>query len=241
MLGVRGRGYQTVLERLMGMRMGVAFQGVGVAERAYDMAKSYAKERHQFNKPIDSFPGVSNKLRGMEINLTRMRKFAFEGCFVLSQFQRGQIPKTKYISLNSDEEKTLEEFQEQYTRGVLNNAISKAKMYNTEVGYMIVDDALQIFGGYGYTRDYKVEKLLRDCRILRIYEGTSEIQEYILNRSKGVSIAKNMNDLMQVASATEVPAPAEIPLDYADIFFRRFASVMDVYLDENGDTRYLFD
>ena len=241
LLGVQGKGYQTVLERLMGMRMGVSFQGVGIAERAYVMANEYAKERVQFNKPIATFAGVANKLRGMEINLTRMRKFAFEGGYVLSKFQLGQIPKTKNLKLSSEDEKTLKEFSDQYTRGILNNVISKAKMFNTEVGYMIVDDALQIHGGYGFIRDYKVEKLLRDCRILRIYEGTSEIQEYILNRSKGVANATNMADLMKVATSSEIPQPAMNPLDYQDIFFRRYGSMMDVYLTEDGTTKYLFD
>ena len=106
---------------------------------------------------------------------------------------------------------------------------------------MIVDDALQIHGGYGFIRDYKVEKLLRDCRILRIYEGTSEIQEYILNRSKSVADASTMNDLMNAASSKDVPQPIQSPLDYQDLFFRRFGSVMDVYLDDDGNTKYLFD
>lgn len=241
LLGVRGKGYQTVLERLMGMRMGVSFQGSGVAERAYVLANEYSKERVQFNKPIGTFPGVANKLRGMEINLTRMRKFAFEGCFALSKFSQRQIPKTKNLKLSSDEEKTLQEFSDQYSRGILNHSISKAKMFNSEVGFMIVDDSLQIHGGYGFIRDYKLEKLLRDCRILRIYEGTSEIQEYILNRSKGVADAHNMADLMKEASVSEVPAPPFTPLDYQDIFYRRFGTVMDVFLDDEGNTKYMFD
>ena len=241
LLGVRGRGYQTVLERLMGMRMGVSFQGVGVAERAYTMANNYAQERVQFGKPIASFAGVANKLHGMEINLTRMRKFAFEGCYALSKFAFGQIPISKHLKLSNDEEQTLKEFSDQYTRGMLNLVISKAKMYTSEVGFMIVDDALQIHGGYGFIRDYKVEKLLRDCRILRIYEGTSEIQESILNRTKSVAEAKNMADLMKAASSREFSEPTFNPLDYQDIFFRRFGSIMDVYLDDSGEPKYLFD
>ncbi len=241
LLGVRGRGYQTVLERLMGMRMGVSFQGVGVAERAYTMANAYAKERVQFGKPIISFAAIANKLHGMEINLTRMRRFAFEGSFVLSKFAKGEIPTPKSLKLSGDEESTLKEFSDQYTRGILNYVISKAKMFNTEVAYMIVDDALQIHGGYGFIRDYKVEKLLRDCRILRIYEGTSEIQESIINRTKSVAEASNMAELMKSASSRDFPEPDFNPLDYQDIFFRRFGSVMDVYLDYSGETKYLFD
>lgn len=243
LLGVRGKGYQTVLERLMGMRMAVAFQGVGISERAYTLANDYAKERVQFNKPIATFPGVANKLRGMEINLTRMRKFAFEAAYSLSKMSLGEIPKTKNLKLNAEEEQTLKEFGDQYTRGILNLVISKAKMFNSEVAYMIVDDALQIHGGYGFIRDYKVEKLLRDCRILRIYEGTSEIQEYILNRSKGVADASTMSDLMKEATirGSDIPQPAMNPLDYQDIFFRRYGSIMDVYLDNDGNTKYYFD
>ena len=241
LLGVRGKGYQTVLERLMGMRMAVAFQGSGIAERAYVLAHAYAQERVQFNKPIASFPGVANKLKGMEINLTRMRKFAFEGCYSLSKMTLGGIAKTKYLNINNDEEQTLKEFGEQYNRGILNLSISKAKMFNSEVANMIIDDALQIHGGYGFIRDYRLEKLLRDTRILRIYEGTSEIQEYILNRSKSVADAKSMADLMQAATQKDVPQPLEQPLDYQDVFFRRFGSVMDVYLDDEGNSKYLFD
>lgn len=242
LLGVQGKGYQTVLERLMGMRMGVSFQGSAIAERAYQMANEYAKDRVQFGKPIGTFAGVANKLRGMEINLTRMRKFAYEGSFVLSKFQMGQSLKSKKLKLTLDEEKIFEEHSAIYNRGMLNHTISKAKMYNTEVAFMMVDDALQIFGGNGYIVGYKIEKLLRDSRILRIYEGTSEIQEYILNSSKGVAMASNMSELMEISMNPKgFTNPEHYPLDYQDIFFRRFGSVMDVFLDDNGDTRYLYD
>ena len=199
LLGQRGKGYQTVLERLLGMRMGVSMQACGVAERAYDMANQYSRDRVQFDKPIGTFPGVANKLKGMETMLTRMRRFSFEASYVLSKFQMGQLIKTKYLKTSPEEDQALKEFADQYNRGILNLTISKAKMFNSEVGWMIVDDALQIHGGNGFIRDYKVEKLLRDFRILRIYEGTSEIQEYIVNRGKSVGTAPSVSALMDLA------------------------------------------
>jgi alkylation response protein AidB-like acyl-CoA dehydrogenase len=226
----------------MGMRMGVSMQACGIAERAYTLARDYAKDRIQFDKPIESFPGVANKLRGMEENISRMRKYAFEASYVLSRFQSGQSLKTKYLKLSPEEDKTLEEFSEQYNRGILNLTISKAKMFNSEVGWMITDDCLQIHGGNGFIRDYKVEKLLRDFRILRIYEGTSEIQEYIVNRTKNVGTASSINSLMELAMTQKGESgPVFSSLDYADLFYRRFPSVMDAYMDENGEQLFLFD
>ncbi len=242
LLGQRGKGYQTVLERLLGMRMGVAMQAVGVAERAYQLASTYAKERIQFDKPIGTFPGVANKLKGMELNLSRMRRLGYEASFVLSKFQMGQLIKTKYLKTTPEEDQALKEFSDQYNRGILNLTISKAKMFNSEVGWMITDDCLQIHGGNGFIRDYKVEKLVRDFRILRIYEGTSEIQEYIVNRGKEVGTASSMSQLMDIAMKKSNDAgPMFSTLDYSDFFFRRFPSVMDAFLDENGDPIFLFD
>ena len=241
LLGQRGKGYQTVLERLLGMRMGVAMQACGIAERAYQLASAYAKDRVQFDKPIGTFPGVANKIRGMEENLSKMRKFSFEAAYVLSKFQQNQLIKTKYLKTTPEEDQAMKEFADQYNRGVLNLTISKAKMFNTEVGWMITDDALQIHGGNGFIRDYKVEKLLRDFRILRIYEGTSEIQEYIVNRAKEVGTASSINQLMEIAMKRSSDGPMMSSLDYSDIFFRRFPSVMDAFMDENGEPLYLFD
>ena len=241
LLGQRGRGYQTVLERLLGMRMGVAMQACGIAERAYQLANAYAQERVQFDKPIITFPGVANKLKGMETNLSRMRKLSFEASYVLSKFQEGQLIKSKYLKTTPEEDQAMKEFADQYNRGILNLTISKAKMFNTEVGWMITDDALQIHGGNGFIRDYKVEKLLRDFRILRIYEGTSEIQEYIVNRAKDVGTASSINKLMEIAMKKSGAGPMMATLDYADLFYRRYPSVMDAFLDDNGDPLYLFD
>lgn len=244
LLGKPGKGYRTTLERLLGMRMGVAGQATALAERAYQLAKSYAHERIQFGKPIVTFAAIENKLRGMERELLKMRKFTFESSYVLSRHQMGLPIKTKYLKLNEGEESTLREFSSQYNRAVLNHTISKAKMYNTEIGWYIVDDALQIFGGNGYIREYHVERLLRDFRVLRIYEGTSEIHEVVINRTKNVATADSLNTLMEVALADKgasAYAPDRVPIDYQEIFLRRFGSTMNSFIDDEGEPIFLFD
>ncbi|HKZ39608.1 MAG TPA: acyl-CoA dehydrogenase, partial [Candidatus Hodarchaeales archaeon] len=245
LVGTVGKGYRHVLERLVGMRMGVSFQACGVAERAYQLAKEYANERQQFNKPIGIFPAIARKLRGMEIELTRMRRLSFEGAYALSRNQRQMGITPDHLQLDEDGKKTLEQFQQIYTAGILNYAISRAKMYNSEVGWMVVDDALQIFGGNGFSREYDVERLLRDFRVLRIYEGTSEIQEYILDRTKDVAKARNLETLTQIArtqgrGGTKPVEPEFTPMDYQNVFFLRFPNSKDAFVEEGNQEIFLF-
>ncbi|MFW9929319.1 MAG: acyl-CoA dehydrogenase family protein [Candidatus Thorarchaeota archaeon] len=239
LIGTVGKGYRHVLERLMGMRMGVSFQSSAVAERAYQYAKAYAQERVQFNKPIASFAAVANKLSGMENQLTKMRRLGFEAGYALSRYQQ-KLPVTpSYLKLDADGMAMLEQFSGIYTAGILNFAVSRAKLFNSEVGWMIVDDALQIFGGNGVAKEYNVERLLRDFRVLRIYEGTSEIQEYILDRTKGVAKANDFDTLMKIAMAQQSgekqPEPEFKPLDYQEIFYTRFPRSKDAYVKDGGD------
>ncbi|MHA2366997.1 MAG: acyl-CoA dehydrogenase family protein, partial [Candidatus Hodarchaeales archaeon] len=243
-LGPPGEGYRTTLERLIGMRMGVAVQSTALAERAYQLAKAYAKDRVQFKKPIITFPGVANKLRGMEIELVKMRRLQMEAAYVLSRNAMKLPIRTKYLKLSKEDEGTLAEFAHQYNWAVLHHTISKAKMYNSEVGNIMVDDALQIFGGNGLVKEYDVERLLRDFRVLRIYEGTSEIHEITLNRTSGIVTAGNMDSLMEVAMnapSAKAAAPDPVPIDYQELFLRRFPSTMETFLDDFGDTKFLFD
>ena len=244
LLGKVGKGYRTVLERLMGMRMGVAFQASALAERAYQLANEYAGQRVQFNKPIISFAGVANKIHGIERELLRMRRYAFEAAFVLSMNQRQQAIRPKSLTLDTEGENMLQQYSGIYNTALLNYTISKAKMYNTEVGWLLVDDALQIFGGNGISREYNVERILRDFRVLRIYEGTSEIQEFILNSAKGVAHAKDLDTLMKIAmsqGSENTAAPESNPLNYQNIFFTRFGSVKDVYTNSDNSDTFLFD
>jgi butyryl-CoA dehydrogenase len=246
LIGKVGKGYRHVLERLLGMRMGVAFQATALAERAYQFAKDYAKDRVQFNKPIMVFPGVANKLRGMEIELVKMRQMSMEAAYALSRFQRKQSIEPKFLKIDAEGRAALEQFSAIYNAGILNYTISRAKMYNSEVGWMIVDDSLQIFGGNGVAKEYNVERLLRDFRVLRIYEGTSEIHEYILNRTKDVAKAKDFDTLTNLAMAQEASAgkeemPEIKPIDYRGIFFARFPNVRQAFHDENGKEFFLYD
>ena len=244
LLGTLGEGYQKVLERLLGMRMGVAFQSTALAERAYQMAKEYANQRVQFGKPIISFPGVANKIKGMEIALLKMRRFAFEGAYAISRYQRRQSIKAKHLAnINEQSKKALEQFGDLYQQSLIFHVISKAKMYNSEVGWIIVDDALQIFGGNGYIRDYEIERILRDFRVLRIYEGTSEIHEILINRTKKIATISDPSKLISVAMSSgsvKAAMPEFKPLDYEAIFLQRFPSVKDVFRPEDQEDPYLF-
>ncbi|MHA1992194.1 MAG: acyl-CoA dehydrogenase family protein [Candidatus Hodarchaeales archaeon] len=238
-IGEVGKGYRRVLERLMGMRMGVAFQSSGIADRAYQLAKAYSEERVQFNKPIASFPGVANKITGMEKELIKMRRLGFEASYVLSRNQQKLPINPKYLTVDADGQAMLDSFP-LYATAVVAFAVSRAKMYNSEVGWMVTDDALQIFGGNGVAKEYEVERLIRDFRVLRIYEGTSEIQEGILDRTKAAAKAKNIDALMALAEQTGRPEPEFKPLDYGEIFFTRFPKSKDAFVDENSDDFFLW-
>ena len=173
-----------------------------------------------------------------------MRWYAFEAAFVLSMNQRQQAIRPKSLTLDTEGENMLQQYSGIYNTALLNYTISKAKMYNTEVGWLLVDDALQIFGGNGISREYNVERILRDFRVLRIYEGTSEIQEFILNSAKGVAHAKDLDTLMKIAmsqGSENTEAPESNPLNYQKIFFTRFGSVKDVYTNSDNSDTFLFD
>ncbi len=245
LLGDAGQGYEQVLERLLGMRMGVAFQSVALAERAYQLAHEYAQQRVQFKRPIISFPGVKTKLDGMAIAIKKMRTYAFEAAYALSKYSRGETLLTSALEkYPEDQLGPVKRFGKLYAKGLVNYVVSKAKLYNSEVGWHVVDDALQIHGGNGYIRDYDVERLLRDFRVFRIYEGTSEIHEFILLKAHGFASVKDPKTLAdQLMSGGGAPRkPSEEPLDYEKIVLTRFPSLEAVFKSEEGkEGTYLFD
>jgi len=149
-LGKEGGGFKIVMKTLDTSRPTIGAQGVGIAQRALDEAVKYAKERVQFNKPIAAFQAIQFALADIAIELETTRQMTYHACDLID---RG-LPYTKEA------------------------AIVKGK-----AGEMIVNvtnKALQIFGGYGYMRDYPMEKLVRDGRILGIYEGTTEVQKMVI-------------------------------------------------------------
>jgi alkylation response protein AidB-like acyl-CoA dehydrogenase len=153
MLGNVGEGFIQAMKVLDGGRISIAALSLGIAEGAYEAALAYSKERHQFNQPISSFQGIAFKLADMATEL--------EGAKLLT-FQAADL-KNKGKNVNKES--------------------AMAKYYASEVAVRNSVEAVQIFGGYGYTKDYPVEKYYRDSKLCTIGEGTSEIQKLVISRS----------------------------------------------------------
>lgn len=152
LLGERGKGLAIALSNLEGGRIGIAAQAVGIARAAFDAARTYAKERRQFGKPIAEHQSVANLLADMQTKLNAAR---------LLTHHAGR--------LRTAGEPCLSE-------------ASQAKLFASEAAEWICSKAIQIHGGYGYLQDYPVERHYRDARITQIYEGTSEVQRMLIAR-----------------------------------------------------------
>ncbi len=152
MLGKEGEGFIQSMKVLDGGRISIAALSLGIAYGAYDAAVKYAKERHQFNQPIANFQGIAFKLADM-----------------LSQIEAAELLTRQAADLKNRGEKCTKES-------------AMAKYYASEVAVKVATDAVQIFGGYGYTKDFPVEKYFRDSKLCTIGEGTSEIQKLVISR-----------------------------------------------------------
>lgn len=152
-IGAPGEGFVQSLKVLDGGRISIAALSLGIAQGAFDAALQYSKERHQFNKPISSFQGISFKLADMATKVEAAKLLTF----------RAADLKNKGASV------TLES--------------AMAKLYASEIAVEVANEAVQIFGGYGYTKDFPVEKFYRDAKLCTIGEGTSEIQKLVISRA----------------------------------------------------------
>lgn len=153
MCGLEGDGFVQSLKVLDGGRISIAALSLGIAQGAFDAALRYSKERHQFNQPISAFQGISFKLADMATKIEAAKWLVY----------RAADLKNKGISVNKES--------------------AMAKLYASEVAVSVADDAVQIFGGYGYTKDFPVEKFYRDAKLCTIGEGTSEIQKMVISRA----------------------------------------------------------
>ena len=151
-LGEVGEGFKQAMAVLDGGRISIASLSLGIAKGAYEAALQYAQERHQFDKPIASFQGISFKLADMATEIEAADLLTLQACDLKVKRQ----PVTK--------------------------ASAMAKYYASEVAVRVANDAVQIFGGYGYTKDFPVEKHYRDAKLCTIGEGTSEIQKLVISR-----------------------------------------------------------
>lgn len=150
LLGQEGDGFKISMTALDGGRIGIGAQSVGVAQAALDAAVSYAKEREQFGQPISKFQGLRWILADMATDLEAARQLTFSAA-------------------------TKKDRGEKYTMEA-----SMAKLFASEMVNRVTAKALQIHGGYGYTKEYAVERFYRDARVFTIYEGTSEIQRVVI-------------------------------------------------------------
>lgn len=151
-LGEVGEGFKQSLKVLDGGRISIASLALGIAKGAYEASVKYSKERYQFDQPISNFQAISFKLADMATEIAAAELLTLQACDLK---QRGE-PMTKVSAM--------------------------AKYYASEVAVRVATDAVQIFGGYGYTKDFPVEKHYRDAKLCTIGEGTSEIQKLVISR-----------------------------------------------------------
>ncbi len=149
-LGQEGDGYSMALYLLDGGRIGIAAQGLGIMQAALSRSLHYARERHQFGRPIGTFEGVQWRLANMATDLHAARLMTYEAAR-----HREEGPAQRPL-------------------------FAMAKLFSSEHAVRHAEDAIQIFGGYGYMTEFGVERLLRDAKITEIYEGTSEIMRWII-------------------------------------------------------------
>ncbi len=152
-LGEDGFGFKFAMKTLSGGRIGIAAQALGIAQGAYELALEYSKQRKAFGKPISEHQAVAFKLADMATRIEAARLLVYKAAWLKDQ------------GLNFD------------------LASSQAKLYASEVAMWVTTEAVQIHGGYGYVKEYHVERLMRDAKITQIYEGTSEVQRIVISRS----------------------------------------------------------
>ena len=157
LLGKEGKGFKVAMGTLDGGRVGVAAQALGIGEGAINEAVKYTQERVQFGKRLSQFQNTQFQLADMKTRADAAQMLVYRAAFAKDQGD----PQTGYYS-------------------------SMAKLFAAEMASDVTRRAVQLFGGYGYTREYPVERMMRDAKITEIYEGTSEVQRMVISRAMGV-------------------------------------------------------
>jgi alkylation response protein AidB-like acyl-CoA dehydrogenase len=153
-VGDVNRGFKVAMATLDHSRLGVAAQALGIAQGATDYAAAYARERKQFGQPINAFQAIQFKLADMETQSAAARELLYQAC---AKIDRGDADVGKYSAM--------------------------AKLFCSDVAMRVTVEAVQVLGGYGYVKEYPVERMLRDAKITQIYEGTNEIQRLVIART----------------------------------------------------------
>ena len=156
LLGVEGKGFSIAMATLDGGRIGIAAQGLGIAEGALQEAINYTKGRVQFGKPISKFQNTQFTLADLELGCEAGRLLTYQAAIAKGEGKR-------------------------YTKQA-----AMAKLFTSEHAMKTTTKVVQMFGGYGYTKDYPVERMMRDAKITEIYEGTSEVQRIVISANMGL-------------------------------------------------------
>ncbi|MFD8965377.1 acyl-CoA dehydrogenase [Streptomyces sp. NPDC059568] len=159
LIGAEGTGFATAMKTLDHTRITIAAQALGIAQGALDYAKGYVQERKQFGKPIADFQGVQFMLADMAMKLEAARQLTYSAA-----------ARSERVTAGS-------------TKEDLTFFGAAAKCFASDAAMEITTDAVQLLGGYGYTRDYPVERMMRDAKITQIYEGTNQIQRIVMARN----------------------------------------------------------
>ncbi|NLZ48155.1 MAG: acyl-CoA dehydrogenase [Clostridiales bacterium] len=151
LLGKEGKGFGIAMKTLDGGRIGIAAQALGIAEGAFEEAVNYMKERKQFGKPLSAFQGLQWMMAELEVKIEAARHLVYKAAWLKDQ----GLPYTVDAA--------------------------RAKLFASEVAMEVTTKAVQAFGGYGYTKEYPVERMMRDAKITEIYEGTSQVQKMVIS------------------------------------------------------------
>jgi alkylation response protein AidB-like acyl-CoA dehydrogenase len=159
MIGAEGTGFATAMRTLDHTRVTIAAQALGIAQGALDAGIAYIKERKQFGKPIADFQGIQFMIAEMGMRLTAARELTYAAA---ARSERNDPDLTYYGAA--------------------------AKCFASDVAMQVTTDAVQLLGGYGYTKDFPLERMMRDAKITQIYEGTNQVQRIVMARQllKGV-------------------------------------------------------
>lgn len=150
LIGAEGKGFGIAMKTLDGGRIGIAAQALGIAEGAFEEAVKYMKERKQFNKPLTAFQGLQWMVADMDVKIEAAKNLVYKAAWL----KQNKMPYSVEAA--------------------------RAKLFAAEVAMEVTTKAVQLHGGYGYTKEYPVERMMRDAKITEIYEGTSEVQKMVI-------------------------------------------------------------
>ncbi|MDR0908497.1 MAG: acyl-CoA dehydrogenase [Spirochaetaceae bacterium] len=161
LLGPMGRGFNIAMHTLDGGRIGIAAQALGIAQGALDETIAYVKDRKQFGRPLSAFQNTQFKLADLKTQIEAARFLVYNAAFAKQKATEAHDKGGKDIRFSEE--------------------AAMAKLFAAETAMRVTTECVQLFGGYGYTRDYPVERMMRDAKITEIYEGTSEVQRMVIS------------------------------------------------------------